>query len=67
MGPNARSVLQALKRIDNLPAINTIAVGHGPLLKEHLKPITISRSSLTLIGEAIMLEEKINRYLKQKM
>ena len=37
MGPNARSVLQALKRMDSLPAINTIAVGHGPLLREHLQ------------------------------
>ncbi|MBV2352397.1 diflavin flavoprotein [Synechococcus sp. HK05] len=36
MGPNARSVLQAMKRIDALPAINTVAVGHGPLLREHL-------------------------------
>ncbi|MEB3308068.1 MAG: diflavin flavoprotein [Cyanobacteriota bacterium] len=36
MGPNARSVLQAMKRMDSLPAINTIAVGHGPLLREHL-------------------------------
>ncbi|MFM8660335.1 MAG: flavin reductase, partial [Cyanobium sp.] len=36
MGPNARSVLQAMKRMDGLPAINTIAVGHGPLLREHL-------------------------------
>ncbi len=36
MGPNARSVLQALKRMDQLPEITTIAVGHGPLLKEHL-------------------------------
>ena len=33
MGPNARSVLQALKRMDGLPEINTIAVGHGPLLR----------------------------------
>ena len=37
MGPNARSVLQALKRMDGLPEINTIAVGHGPLLREHLE------------------------------
>ncbi len=37
MGPNARSVLQALKRMDGLPEINTIAVGHGPLLREHLQ------------------------------
>ena len=36
MGPNARSVLQAMKRMEALPAINTIAVGHGPLLREHL-------------------------------
>ena len=36
MGPNARSVLQALKRISNLPEIKTIAVGHGPLLRHHL-------------------------------
>ncbi len=36
MGPNARSVLQALKRIDSLPPIKTIAVGHGPLLRYHL-------------------------------
>lgn len=37
MGPNARSVIQALKRIEKLPEIKTIAVGHGPLLKNHLK------------------------------
>ena len=36
MGPNARSVLQALKRMDGLPEISTIAVGHGPLLRHHL-------------------------------
>ncbi len=36
MGPNARSVLQALKRMDGLPEINSIAVGHGPLLRHHL-------------------------------
>jgi flavorubredoxin/flavin reductase (DIM6/NTAB) family NADH-FMN oxidoreductase RutF len=36
MGPNARSVLQALKRMDALPPITTIAVGHGPLLRDHL-------------------------------
>jgi flavorubredoxin/flavin reductase (DIM6/NTAB) family NADH-FMN oxidoreductase RutF len=35
MGPNARSVLAALKRIDGL-AIHTIATGHGPLLKHHV-------------------------------
>ena len=36
MGPNARSVLQAMKRMDALPAITTVAVGHGPLLRHHL-------------------------------
>ncbi len=36
MGPNARSVLQAIKRLEKLPTINIIAVGHGPLLKYHL-------------------------------
>jgi flavorubredoxin/flavin reductase (DIM6/NTAB) family NADH-FMN oxidoreductase RutF len=37
MGPNARSVLQAMKRMDGLTTpINTIAVGHGPLLRHHL-------------------------------
>ncbi len=35
MGPNARSVLGALKRIDKL-AIETIATGHGPLLQHHM-------------------------------
>lgn len=33
MGPNARSVLAALKRMEGLPPIATIATGHGPLLK----------------------------------
>lgn len=37
MGPNARSVLQALKRMDSLPEIAMIATGHGPLLREHLR------------------------------
>jgi len=32
MGPNARSVLSALKRMSELPLIATIATGHGPLL-----------------------------------
>ena len=36
MGPNARSVLQALKRMEALPDLRMIAVGHGPLLKHHL-------------------------------
>ena len=37
MGPNSRSVIQALKRMDSLPDLKIISVGHGPLLKEHLK------------------------------
>ena len=36
MGPNARSVLQALKRMEGLPEITMIATGHGPLLRDHL-------------------------------
>lgn len=35
MGPNARSVLAALKRIEKLD-IKTIATGHGPLLQDHI-------------------------------
>jgi flavorubredoxin len=35
MGPNARSVLSALKRIEKLE-ISTIATGHGPLLQHHI-------------------------------
>jgi len=33
MGPNARSVLSALKRMEKLGAINAVANGHGPLLR----------------------------------
>jgi flavorubredoxin/flavin reductase (DIM6/NTAB) family NADH-FMN oxidoreductase RutF len=36
MEPNARSVLSALKRMDELPEVKMIAVGHGPLLYHHL-------------------------------
>ena len=36
MGPNARSVLQAIKKIDKLPKLVTIAVGHGPLLQNQV-------------------------------
>jgi flavorubredoxin/flavin reductase (DIM6/NTAB) family NADH-FMN oxidoreductase RutF len=36
MGPNARSVLSALKRMDELPGVTTIATGHGPLLRFNL-------------------------------
>ena len=40
MGPNARSVLSALKRMDELPAIATIATGHGPLLHYNVAELT---------------------------
>ncbi|NJO42816.1 MAG: MBL fold metallo-hydrolase [Cyanobacteria bacterium CRU_2_1] len=36
MGPNARSVLAALKRMGDLPEIQTIATGHGPLLRYNI-------------------------------
>ncbi len=36
MGPNARSVLSALKRMRELPEITTIATGHGPLLHHNV-------------------------------
>ncbi|MCL1470855.1 diflavin flavoprotein [Argonema antarcticum] len=40
MGPNARSVLSALKRMGELPEIGTIATGHGPLLRHHVEELT---------------------------
>ena len=40
MGPNARSVLSAMKRMDALPDITTIATGHGPLLRYNLQELT---------------------------
>ncbi len=36
MGPNSRSVIQAIKKINKLPQVNVIAVGHGPILKEYV-------------------------------
>jgi flavorubredoxin/flavin reductase (DIM6/NTAB) family NADH-FMN oxidoreductase RutF len=36
MAPNARSVLGAMKRMDNLGEINLVANGHGPLLRHNL-------------------------------
>ncbi|MGA7937587.1 MAG: diflavin flavoprotein [Kovacikia sp.] len=35
MEPNARSVLSAIKRMNELPAFSLIATGHGPLLQHH--------------------------------
>jgi flavorubredoxin/flavin reductase (DIM6/NTAB) family NADH-FMN oxidoreductase RutF len=36
MAPNARSVLSALKRMDQLEAVDLIATGHGPLLQHNV-------------------------------
>jgi flavorubredoxin/flavin reductase (DIM6/NTAB) family NADH-FMN oxidoreductase RutF len=36
MGPNARSVIAAIKRMGELPPFTTIATGHGPLLRHHI-------------------------------
>ena len=40
MGPNARSVLSAMKRMDALGPIQTIATGHGPLLSHNVAELT---------------------------
>lgn len=40
MGPNARSVLNAMKRMGELGEITTIATGHGPLLRHNLVELT---------------------------
>jgi flavorubredoxin/flavin reductase (DIM6/NTAB) family NADH-FMN oxidoreductase RutF len=40
MGPNARSVLSAMKRMDKLGDIATIATGHGPLLRYNISELT---------------------------
>ncbi len=40
MAPNARSVLSAMKRMDELGAVTTIATGHGPLLQHNVKELT---------------------------
>jgi flavorubredoxin/flavin reductase (DIM6/NTAB) family NADH-FMN oxidoreductase RutF len=39
MAPNARSVIGAMKRMDALGAITTVANGHGPLLKYNLEEL----------------------------
>jgi len=36
MAPNARAVLSALKRMEKLPEVTTVANGHGPLLKHNV-------------------------------
>ncbi len=40
MGPNARSVLSALKRMGELKTIAMIATGHGPLLYHNVAELT---------------------------
>lgn len=40
MAPNARSVLSAMKRMDALGEITTIATGHGPLLRHNVGELT---------------------------
>ncbi|MGC1308085.1 MAG: diflavin flavoprotein [Phormidesmis sp.] len=41
MEPNARSVISAMKRMDKLEGeINTIATGHGPLLRHNVTELT---------------------------
>jgi flavorubredoxin/flavin reductase (DIM6/NTAB) family NADH-FMN oxidoreductase RutF len=40
MGPNARSLLNAMKRMKDLGNINIIANGHGPLLHHNLDVLT---------------------------
>ena len=40
MGPNARSVLSAMKRMDKLGNVQTIGTGHGPLLRHNVAELT---------------------------
>jgi flavorubredoxin/flavin reductase (DIM6/NTAB) family NADH-FMN oxidoreductase RutF len=40
MAPNARSVLAAMKRLDELPPCSIVANGHGPLLRYNVKELT---------------------------
>ncbi len=40
MAPNARSVLSAIKRMDELEKISMIATGHGPLLYHNIEELT---------------------------
>ena len=65
MGPNARSVLQALKRMEALPEIRMIAVGHGPLLRDHL-PLWIGDyrewSGQRSVGEAYVAVCYVSQY-----
>ena len=40
MAPNARSVISAMKRMDELPQAEIVANGHGPLLRHNVKELT---------------------------
>ncbi len=40
MAPNARSVISAMKRMDDLPPVQIVANGHGPLLRYNVKELT---------------------------
>ena len=40
MAPNARSVISAMKRMDDLPPVEMVANGHGPLLRYNVKELT---------------------------
>ncbi|HEY9847227.1 MAG TPA: FprA family A-type flavoprotein, partial [Candidatus Caenarcaniphilales bacterium] len=40
MAPNARSVLSALKRMEQLQTISMIGTGHGPLLRHNVAELT---------------------------
>ncbi|MBF2057319.1 MAG: diflavin flavoprotein [Cyanobacterium sp. T60_A2020_053] len=39
MGPNARSVLSAMKRMADLGEVNLVANGHGPILKHNVQEL----------------------------
>ncbi|AFZ50536.1 diflavin flavoprotein [Dactylococcopsis salina] len=39
MGPNARSVLSALKRMEKLGEVSTVANGHGPILQYNVQEL----------------------------
>jgi flavorubredoxin/flavin reductase (DIM6/NTAB) family NADH-FMN oxidoreductase RutF len=39
MEPNAKSVLGAIKRMNELPGVTTIATGHGPLIQHNLEEL----------------------------
>jgi hypothetical protein len=41
MAPNARSVIAAMKRMDDLPQAEIVANGHGPLLRYNIKELNI--------------------------